>query len=75
MVSSWSYREEVVGLEPFLEEGVEHILRSEVEGDGSTVGLGEFAKPLSQGIGGVRDVLHDVRRKPYFAYAELLVVA
>lgn len=64
------HHEEVAGLEAFSEEVVEHVLRREVEGDAAGVCRLEVGETLTQGVSGVCDVFHYVRRAPYVCDAK-----
>ena len=64
MVPSGAKRKQVTALQTLLEQAVEHVLGREVQPHGAGIGRLQFGETLPQRRGGVRDVLHDMRREP-----------
>ncbi len=67
MVAAFAYREEVAVGEPFLKQGIDHVLCSKPQLDRAGIGIFEFGEPSAQSVGRVRDILHYVGREPHAA--------
>lgn len=75
MVPLFAYREQVVSLQPLLEEVVEHVFGREMQPDCSGIASPQLREALAQEGRFVGNILHDVRGEPHGFYSQLLVPA